>query len=358
MNTMQVDCASVPRTRYIGNYRIVRPLGEGGTALVFLGEHLHKGTRVAIKVPRHQSAASFLSREARLLANLSHPHIIRLHEYGRHRGLPFLVADYAPYGDLRQQYGSQRVLPLVTVRYFARQIAGALQYIHARGLLHCDIKPENLLLLRPDHLMLGDFSIATVEQYASEERRKAGTLRYMAPEQLMGIPCQHSDQYSLAIVIYEWLCGEPPFSGTALEVMRQHLSASPSRLHRAGTMLPVDIEHVLHKALAKDPVKRFSSVEEFYDALEKSSAKQHYIKYNLDCREGRRSNFYATKTPYPGEKNARNGPASTNWQENITLVSQTGCLIAAYFLALFKRIDIVFLSFLAIHLIFLFLQRK
>jgi eukaryotic-like serine/threonine-protein kinase len=273
MQTEPIGGETTNTYKCMGNYRIIRRLGCGGSAVVLLGCHLDSGREVAIKVPHLQAtdAVDKLRREARLLANLRHPHIIRAHEFGIDEGNPFLVLDYASAGDLSQRYGQNVPVPLSEVVFFAKQVASALQHMHSAGFLHRDIKPANMLLLRPDHLVLSDFDIAIDERLVPVEEKRPGTIRYMAPEQLNGSACQASDQYALAVVVYEWLCAKAPFGGMPLRVMHQHLYASPPHLPKHIIAVPVNVDEVLQKALAKDPADRFSNIHEFSLALSKAA---------------------------------------------------------------------------------------
>lgn len=294
-------CISYPDTRearigtQLGSYRIVRSLGEGGSAQIFLGRHVYSGQKVAIKVPRPQVKNATVYNEARLLTRLRHAHVINMRMCGVQKNQPFLVLDYAPYGTLRQQYNTHRAFSLSTVLHFVEQIASGLEYIHSKRLIHCDIKPENMLLLKPEYLILSDFGIAVPEQSIFARRKPAGTIRYMAPEQLLGTPCRASDQYALAVMVFEWLSGQPPFTGTSLQIMRQHVSASPPRLQRSIGALSSGIDSVLKKALAKDPAARFSTVEEFYVALKESSGKFHLALYTPQNPQIYRPACYTTK---------------------------------------------------------------
>jgi eukaryotic-like serine/threonine-protein kinase len=178
-----------------------------------LGEHIYLGTQVAIKIlnttltvdDRH----SFLI-EARTIAHLVHSHIVRVLDFGIHNDVPFLVMDYAPNGSLRQQYPKGTRLPLHTTVSYVKQIASALQYAHNHKLIHRDVKPENILLGRDKQLLLSDFGIAVVARSSLSQSTQevVGTVAYMAPEQVEGKPRPASDQYALAILVYEWLCGE------------------------------------------------------------------------------------------------------------------------------------------------------
>ncbi len=156
-----------------------------------------------------------------------------------------------------------------------KQVADALQYAHEQKFIHRDVKPENMLLGRRQEVLLSDFGIATIAHSTSSLSTSAegtsGTLSYMAPEQIEGHPRPASDQYALGVVVYEWLCGERPFEGSVSELIAQQLSMLPLPLHERVPAIPVEVEQVVLRALAKDPKARFASVAAFSTALEQAS---------------------------------------------------------------------------------------
>lgn len=262
-----------------GNYRLVRLLGQGGFAEVYLGEHIYLDTQAAIKVLHAQIASDEIGLfrdEARTVARLVHPHIVRVLEFGLEGATPFLVTDYAPNGSLRGRYPRGTRLPLPLVVSYIRQVAEALQYAHEQKVVHRDVKPENMLLGREDQVLLSDFGIALVSQstrYMSTQgfQELAGTIMYMAPEQMRAQALPASDQYALAVVAYEWLAGERPFTGTFSEIAVKHTLVPPPDLRAKVSELPVEVEKVVFKALAKEPEQRYSSVLAFAQALAEAS---------------------------------------------------------------------------------------
>jgi serine/threonine protein kinase len=260
----------------LGNYRLVRLLGRGGFAEVYLGEHIRLNTQAAIKVRYEQfekdDAEQFL-KEAQTIANLVHPHIVRIFDFDVSDGMPFLVMDYAPNGTLRQRYPKNTRLPLETIISHIKQITDGLQYAHDEKFIHRDIKPDNMLLGRRDDILLSDFGLALVAQSTRQQSLQdlGGTAYYMAPEQLRGKPRQASDQYSLGIVVYEWLTGERPFNGSFSEVASQHIFEPPPPIHKKLPSVSPAVEEVVMTALAKDAHQRFGSVRSFANALEQAS---------------------------------------------------------------------------------------
>jgi LuxR family maltose regulon positive regulatory protein len=263
----------------LGNYRLLRLLGQGGFADVYLGEHVYLKTYAALKILHahltDKNAEQFV-QEAQMLARLVHPHIVRIHDFALQQGLPFLVMDYAPAGTLRTLHPKQTSLSLQTIAAYLAQIASALQYAHDQKLIHRDIKPENMLASARSEVLLSDFGLATLapasQSYSTlvQDKSVVGTSLYLAPEQLQGQPRPASDQYALGVVTYEWLCGKPPFEGTPLEIATQHITAAPPSLRTRLPDLPPPVEAVVLRALAKDPAERFSSVHDFDAAFQRA----------------------------------------------------------------------------------------
>jgi WD40 repeat protein/tRNA A-37 threonylcarbamoyl transferase component Bud32 len=261
----------------LGNYRLLHLLGQGGFANVYLSEHIHLNTRAAVKVLHEQLEAQALEKflkEAQTIATLKHPHILRVLECGMDDSTPFLVMEYAPGGTLRKKHPHGSIVPLSTVVSYVKQVTAALQYAHDQQLVHRDVKPENMLVEAQGSIVLGDFGIAipvyNTQTFSTQE--VGGTPYYMAPEQCRGKARQASDQYALAVVVYEWLCGILPFYGaSAIEIAMRHLMDPPPSLQERIVGIPVEVEQVVLKALAKDPHDRFPNVLEFAQALEQAS---------------------------------------------------------------------------------------
>jgi ABC-type transport system substrate-binding protein/serine/threonine protein kinase len=264
--------------QHLGNYRLVSLLGQGGYAEVYLGQHVRLNQQAAIKVLHAhltEQEAEHFQQEAQTIATLVHPGIIRVFDYDVQDGVPFLVMDYAPNGTLRRRYAKGSLVPMPVIVSSVKQVADALQYAHDQKFIHRDVKPENMLLGRRQEVLLSDFGIATIAHSTSSlnvgAEGASGTLAYMAPEQIEGHPRPASDQYALGVVVYEWLCGERPFEGSASEVMAQHLSVPPPSLRERLPEISPEVEQVVLHSLAKDPKARFASVAEFASALEQVS---------------------------------------------------------------------------------------
>jgi serine/threonine protein kinase len=261
----------------LGNYRLIRLLGEGGFAEVYLAEHIYLKTQVAVKVLQEKMEAQYIEgflKEAQTIAALKHLHILRVLDFGMENSRPFLVMEYAPGGTLRKNHPRGSKVLLSTVVSYVKQVAMALQYAHDQKIVHRDVKPENVLVEADGKIVLGDFGIATPthQTQSLSTQETVGTISYMAPEQIQGKPRAASDQYSLGIIVYEWLCGARPFEGaTAIEIAMHHLNNLPPSLREKFPSISPDVEQVVMTALAKDAKQRFASVQAFATALEQAS---------------------------------------------------------------------------------------
>ncbi|GAC1360311.1 MAG: hypothetical protein NVSMB38_44180 [Ktedonobacteraceae bacterium] len=269
-----------------GNYRLVRLLGQGGFADVYLAEHIHLASQVAIKILQIRLVGDALDQfrnEGRSIASLIHPNIVRVFDFDVKDDIPFLVMDYAPNGTLRQRYPKGSVLSAVSILPHFKQVALALQYAHDHKLIHRDIKPENMLLGANGEVLLSDFGLVLSAQSTGSQTTKemAGTLPYMAPEQINGKPRAASDQYALGIILYEWLSGDRPFSGSLIEIATQHLMTPPAPLYGKVPGVSLAIQEVVFTALAKEPLQRFASMQEFVAAFEKVSQAELHASSSL-----------------------------------------------------------------------------
>lgn len=256
----------------LGNYQLLSVLGHGAFATVYLGEHQYLKRLAAIKVldvrmepANHES----FRREARTIAQLDHPYIIRVHDFDIEEQTPYLVMEYMPNGTLRSRHPKGTQLSFEQIVIYVGQIASALDCAHQQRVIHRDIKPENVLLNSNQEVVLSDFGLAVVQSTLDSLsiQDSGGTPQYMAPEQIQRQPCVASDQYALGVMVYEWLCGEPPFHGPLYEVLSQHLHKPPPSLCTRMKELPPAVEAVVMRALAKDPLERFVSVADFAKAL-------------------------------------------------------------------------------------------
>ncbi|MGI8619959.1 MAG: protein kinase domain-containing protein [Gemmatimonadaceae bacterium] len=261
-----------------GRYSIVREIGAGGMATVYLAEDVRHRRKVAIKVLHPELTAvlgpeRFLN-EIELTANLQHPHILPLFDSGAADNLLFYVMPFVEGETLRQRLTREQQLPIAEAVRIASDIADALEYAHKHGVVHRDIKPENVLL-HEGRPLVADFGIALAVQQAGGERMtqtgmSLGTPQYMAPEQAMGDKAvdHRADIYALGAVTYEMLTGEPPFTGlNAQAVVAKILTTDPSSLVAKRRSVPVHVERAVLTALEKMPADRFASAADFAEAL-------------------------------------------------------------------------------------------
>ena len=308
--------------KQIGNYRVLRRLGSGGFAEVYLGEHVYLHTQAAIKLLSTRLAEDGLTHfqhEAQTIASLDHPHIVRVLDFGIQDQTPFLVMAYASGGTLRQHHPAGTRLTLPPLVDAVTQIADALQYAHDRKIIHRDIKPENILMGADGTLLLSDFGIAVLSQSSRYQGKQevGGTVAYMAPEQLQGQASTASDQYALGIVVYEWLAGSRPFTGSFVEVCSQHLLTPPPSLRTLVPDLSPAVEEAVFLSLSKDPQTRFQTVKAFANALTNTlDNTQTFLKTNLTTHEisldqNKVSTF--VKIPQPATPAWTPSPATPVW---------------------------------------------
>ncbi len=305
----------------LGNYQLTRLIGRGGFAEVYLGEHVRLSTQAAIKILYTRLTESdeveYFQREARTIAHLEHPHIVRVLDFDVQESIPFLIMGYAPHGNLRQGHPRGVPLPLKTIVNYMKQIAEALQYAHDDKVIHRDIKPENMLVGRHHEILLSDFGIALLAQTSRSQptQQVAGTAHYMAPEQLQGKPRLASDQYALGIVAYEWLCGMRPFEGSFTEIASQHVLTPPPPLSEKIPPILLEVEQVVLTALEKDPHKRFGSVRAFATALEQAC--QTAPSYPVSLPTGTALTTLPSELPLLAEQAAEVLPSQSPLPTNI-----------------------------------------
>jgi serine/threonine-protein kinase len=295
-----------------GRYRIERDLGEGGMAMVYLADDLRHNRKVAIKVLKPDLAAvvggdRFLA-EIQTTANLQHPHILPLFDSGEADGFLFFVMPYIDGETLRDRLNREKQLPVDEAVGIARSIASALAVAHEQGVIHRDIKPANILLSRGEPLV-ADFGIALAVTQAgggrlTETGLSVGTPYYMSPEQATGDRdiTASSDVYALGCILYEMLIGEPPYVGnTAQAVLGKILTEKPRQPTAVRTVIPLNVDGAVMRALEKLPADRFRTAEEFAKALGdsgfrygESAAVESATGVNRESKFWRRLALFAT----------------------------------------------------------------
>src|SRR5919198_4852432 len=253
-----------------GRYRIIRKLGAGGMANVYLAEDQELGRRVAIKIldDRHAADDSFIERfrrEAKNAAGLSHPNIVSIYDRGEAEGTYYIAMEYLAGRSLKELILSRGPTPIRIAIDYTRQTLAAIGFAHRHGIVHRDIKPHNVVVDSDGRLKVTDFGIArSGASQMTEVGSIIGTAQYLSPEQAKGAPVdQRSDLYSVGVVLYEMLTGTVPFTGdTPLEIAMKHLSAVPEPPSKLRPEVPHDLDLIVLRALAKDPAERYQSADE------------------------------------------------------------------------------------------------
>ncbi len=284
----------VDRTgQHIGDYRLTRLVGTGTFGETYQAEHEGQTWNVyqteqeesegqgqlAVKVVRQELAEHLRSHffgEVQVL-KLDHPYILAPRQADLSNSLPFLVTEWLPDGSLRQRHTPGIKVPLNQAVQYVQQIAEALQFAHDRGVVHRDLKPENLLVRTNNTVVVSDFAIGVLLHSLGSTSNpvQSRTITYAAPEQLQGQAIAASDQYALAAIAYEWLCGVQPFTGSQENIIAQHLSALPQPLRVHNPALPLAVEAVIMRALAKDPRERYPTIQAFAYELQQALQAVH-----------------------------------------------------------------------------------
>jgi serine/threonine-protein kinase len=263
-----------PERRRFGDYEVVAPLAAGGMCGVYLAQHGRSGERVALKVldpqfAEHGEVVARMFGERRVSASARHPGLLDVLGAGRGEGgVPYLIMEFLD-GETLAAASEREELDVTVIAAIGAQLAGALAALHDAGIVHCDLKPENVLVLR-DRIWRGaapavkviDFGVArSVDEPPADDASIAGTPAYMAPEQWRGMPVPASDVYALGCVLFELVTGETPFDGSLPQLMLAHLESRAPRPSWLRAGLPIDLERIILRALAKDPAHRPTMLE-------------------------------------------------------------------------------------------------
>ncbi len=263
----------------LGDFRLLRRLGRGAMAEVYLAEQCRLKRRVAVKVLKSELAdddtyLKRFEREAQAAASLVHANIVQVYEVGRLENIHYIAQEYVEGKNLRDWIGRHGPPDLPRALSIIRQVAAALAKAAEHGVVHRDIKPENIMITPAGEVKVADFGLARVlnegeKTNLTQTGITLGTPLYMSPEQIEGRPLDHrSDLYSLGVTCYHMLTGSPPFYGeTALGVAVQHLKKQPEPLENIRGDLPAALCRIVHKMLAKSPSDRYDSAREVLGEL-------------------------------------------------------------------------------------------
>jgi serine/threonine-protein kinase len=268
--------------RTVGDYQVIRRLGQGGMGTVYLARQLSLKRDVALKILRddlaaHTAALQRFQNEAEAVARVTHANIVQVYAVGEHAGLRYMALEYVEGRNLKDYLARKGPPDLPLAIHLLRQVAAALQRAGEAGLVHRDVKPENILVTRKGEVKVADFGLArafageTQAVNLTQSGMTLGTPLYMAPEQVQGRPTDHrTDLYSFGVTAYHLLAGHPPFTGsTPFEVAVQHVQNPPPALTDIRPDLPADLCAVVHKLMAKDPAGRYPTAREVLRDLAK-----------------------------------------------------------------------------------------
>lgn len=272
----------MPNTdKYIGKllddrYEILEVIGEGGMAVVYKALCHRLNRYVAVKIMRDDMAADdeFRQRfcaESHAVAMLSHPNIVAVYDVSHNDTMEYIVMELVDGITLRQYMDKRGAVPWREALHFTKQMAKALSHAHERGIIHRDIKPQNIMLLKDGTIKIGDFGIAALENEMHEENGQAiGSIHYIAPEQARGeLPDARSDIYSLGVVMYEMLTGKKPYEGDSIgEIAVKHMNADAVMPREIVPDIPEELEEITMKAMCADLSSRFQSANELLQALD------------------------------------------------------------------------------------------
>ena len=271
---------------YIGvllddRYEILEKIGEGGMAVVYKA-FCHRLSRfVAVKIMREEMAADeeFKRRfcaESHAIAMLSHPNIVAVYDVSHSDDVEYIVMELVDGITLKQYMDKRGAISWKEALHFTKQITKALAHAHSRGIIHRDIKPQNIMLLKDGTIKVADFGIAALENEMQESGQAVGSIHYIAPEQARGEnPDARSDIYSLGIVMYEMLTGRKPYTGETIgEIAVKHMSSLPTMPSDIVPDIPPELERITLKAMSCPINKRYQSANELLDDLDKFTQAQ------------------------------------------------------------------------------------
>ena len=333
--------------RYIGRkldnrYEILEVIGQGGMAVVYKARCHLLNRNVAIKILRDDIASdkefrARFKKEAQAVAMLSHPNIVSVYDVSRSADIDYIVMELIEGITLKQYMRTKGVLSCKESVHFAVQIARALNHAHAKGIVHRDIKPQNIMIALDGSVKVMDFGIAYLETQAAEKGAAVGSVHYMSPEQAKGQAVDaRSDIYSLGVVMYEMLTGRMPYTGeTAQEVALQHVSSTPVKPHVLNPDISPELEAITVRAMSWDIRQRYQSTDRLLRDLDK------YRLASSDSSGGKQEIPFSGELPEDVEPIGRSGEMSREGYmrrrrraNKISLLSGI-CIVVVFVIAVF-----------------------
>ncbi len=322
-------------------YDVVRPLGSGGMGEVYLARDRVLGRDVALKVLRKQYAgddefAERFKREAMSAASLSHPNIVQVYDRGEtEEGASYIAMEYVPGGTLKERISREGPLEAADAAGLGAQVAEALGAAHDRGMVHRDIKPQNVLLAARGEAKVADFGIARAGSSATISRTGSvmGTAGYMSPEQALGKPATpKSDLYSLGVVLYEALTGELPYNAdNPIAVSMKHVNEPLRPPIELNPRIPRGMNALVTKLLAKDPEDRYADADELADDLRRVNRGLEPVSAGVGRKQGPGTQRTALTSPNVASKMQRSRPAPVSFRRRRRLPWLLIALIAILF---------------------------
>src|SRR5438876_146198 len=261
----------------LGKYEIRRELGRGAMGIGYEGYDPLIKRSVALKTIRAdqlsgenaETVIARFRREAQAAGRLSHPNIVSIYDFGEEEGVWYIAMEFVKGRELKDYFQANERFTTADIVRVMTKILDALGYSHRQGVVHRDVKPANIILLPDGGVKVADFGIAHIESSnMTQVGTVLGTPSYMSPEQIMGLPIDgRSDLFSAGVILYQFLTGERPFSGSATATMHKVLEEDPLPPSKFNVQLPVAMDGVVRKALAKRPDERYQSAQEFALAL-------------------------------------------------------------------------------------------
>ncbi|NIK10740.1 Stk1 family PASTA domain-containing Ser/Thr kinase [Alkalibacillus almallahensis] len=312
-------------------YQIIQYIGGGGMANVYLGQDLILNREVAIKILRleyadNQEFIERFNREAEAAISLSNEHIVSIYDVGQEDDIHYMVMEYIDGMTLKQYIQSQGHVPMEESVHIMLQLTNAVEHAHQNGIVHRDIKPQNILIDQSGHIKITDFGIARALSTTSLTKTNdvMGSVHYLSPEQARGgLATNKSDIYSLGIVLYELLTGRLPFSGeSAVSIALKHMQTEPPFVRSFNPNIPQSLENVVLKSTVKNPLERYETVEELRQSLETvfDPSRLNEARYVPPVEEGEDTKAI----PAINEEQSTHSVANSNQSETIVPGKQNG----------------------------------